>query len=367
MSDRPCIRGCTRPGVHYATCVDFGKSDGECKGCAPVEARDGVLLCDRCYGRLRRRIEAAPDLVGHLRSLADPLKATAYDRVRVQSSGSDGSPAPVSVELIDAADDIMHVLGAKKLEPGCASDVAYEQAYDEVWLILAGFDRLANSLDVLEWWRLVMSPVLEENPEFWTISRALSRWPLEDRRTRANQPCPECGLRSVTVTPPRSQFARTWFVCQSCGWRKTERDDDGLWAAAFGQYADTGHDEGSNMAERNGVSVARNKLARRDIDVSGVVKTGIEYVIDHAEQVEAIGVLGVPTAAIVGATPLLAEQFALLADDIARQVRGNYENGVLIAGGARLVAAAIRASVEGGTVLEDLAASATAKPVEVTA
>lgn len=350
MSDRVCARGCTVEGVHFATCPDYGRT-GTCRGCAPVAARDGVLLCDRCYGRLRRRIEAAPDLIGHLRSIADPLKATVYDRVMVQGSGSAESPAPVAADLLDASADIMHVLSGGRLEPGVSAERAYSQALDAVRFILAGFDQLANDADaILDWWQLVMSVELVEHPEFWTITAALSRWPLEDRRRWAKQPCPECGLRGVAITPPRHKYARTWFACQSCGWRKTDKDDDGLWAAAFGLYAETGHDEGSNMGTK--------ALGIRDIDLSEAVSTGVQYVLDHAEQVEKVGTFGVPAAAITGAVPALAEQFALVAEQLADEVRGKYSNGDLIAGGARLVAAAIRASAqEDDTGLLDLLAS----------
>jgi hypothetical protein len=354
MSDRACVRGCQVEGVHYANCPDFGRTDGECRGCAPVEARDGVLLCDRCYGKLRRRLEVVPDLVAHLRSIADPLKAMQYDRPQIHGSGSAVAPAPVSADLIDAANDICHVIGCGRLEPGASSESAYKRAYWTVAYLLESFDQIANDAEaILEWWPLVMSASLPDQPDFWTITRALSRWPLEDRRTWAKQPCPECGLRTVKVSPPRHRYSRTWFACSSCSWRKTEKDDDGLWAAAFGQYARS-HDEGSNM----------QKIEVHDIDLGDAIKVGVQYVIENGDAVERVGAYGVPTAAIIGATPVLAEQFCEIAESIAKTAKANYVNGDLIAGGARLVAAAIRAAVQGdGTaVLDALAAELAAIP-----
>lgn len=76
-----------------------------CRDCVMVEARDGVLLCERCYRRLRRHIEDAADIVGHLRSIADPTTAAVFDRIRVQSSAIE-IPAPVAADLIDASNDI---------------------------------------------------------------------------------------------------------------------------------------------------------------------------------------------------------------------------------------------------------------------
>lgn len=352
MTGRACIRGCVVEGVHFATCSDFDGKAGTCRGCAPVEARDGVMVCDRCYGRLLRRLEAVPDLVAHLRSIADPLKAAVYDRVLVSGSGSTEAPAPVSADLLDATTDIMHVIAGPRLAPGAASDVAYRHALLAVAEVLDTYDDIANDRAAfLEWWRLIMSASLEDYPEFWTVTRALSRWPLEDRRKWASQPCPECGLRAVKITPPRHRYSRTWFVCEKCGWRKTERDDDGLWAAAFGQYAEQDrHDEGSpNMGETK-------KFEPKDIDLTEPIMAGIRHVIENAETVAKIGDYGVPTAAVAGAVPVLAEQFAQLADDMARHVREHYQHGDLMAGGARLVAAAIRSAVQGGLILDSLVA-----------
>lgn len=353
---RPCIRGCTINGVHFATCADYGRTDGACKGCAPSDARDGVLLCDRCYTRLRRRLEVAPDLVAHLRSIADPLKAVRYDRESVSSSGPTAAPAPVSADLLDACADIMRTIYAGKLEPGAASDVAYHQALGAVGYLLDTFDILANDSEgVLEWWRLVMSHELPDQPEFWTITAALSRWPLEERKRWAKQPCPECGMRAVKITPPRHKHSRTWFDCSNCGWRKNETDDDGLWAAAFGQYADD-YEEPKTTQEKED-AMAPNKITPRDINVEAALKAGVQYVVDHEDEVKAAGAAGQFAAFLVGAIPALAEEFALVGDQVAADVRRLYQHGDLIAGGARMTAATIRAAVQTSSVLDDLAAA----------
>ncbi|KEP72870.1 hypothetical protein HR12_39515, partial [Microbacterium sp. SUBG005] len=99
--------------VHFATCPWLGVEEGSeraaamlaagvasCSGCAPRIARDGVLLCEGCYRRIRRLLGDVADLIAHLRSLADPLKAAVYDRVMVSSSRPD-LPAPVPADLVD--------------------------------------------------------------------------------------------------------------------------------------------------------------------------------------------------------------------------------------------------------------------------
>ena len=348
MTDRFCVRGCTTPGVHFATCPDYALGDaGSCKGCAPVEARDGVLICSRCYDRLRRRLEVAPDLIAHLRVLADPLKAFDYTRVRVQTSASEGSPAPVPADLLDACRDIMHAIQGGQLDPGAASDAAYRQALGAVGYLLAHYDELANDGDtILAWWRLVMSFELPEDPEFWTITKALSRWPLDDRRKWAQQPCPECGTRSVKITPPRHRHARTWLDCANCGWRKTETDDDGLWAAMFGLYAD--HYDDSNMTtEQKEIEMAERKstTGAEGMDFGEAFKAGVDFALAHATETDPASPSGPFAAFMVGALPLIGEEFAKAAERSAVVTRRLYQNGDLMAGGMRLVAKAIRESV----------------------
>ncbi|MCB8043665.1 hypothetical protein JM654_04000 [Microbacterium oxydans] len=68
-----------------------------------------MLICERCYRSLRRHLEDAADIVGHLRSIADPTKAAVFDRIRVQSSAIE-IPAPVAADLIDASNDITTTL-----------------------------------------------------------------------------------------------------------------------------------------------------------------------------------------------------------------------------------------------------------------
>lgn len=339
-----CVRGCTVRGVHYATCSSYA-GQGDCMGCALADARDGVLLCNRCYGRLWRRLELVPDLVAHLRSMADPMKAAVYDRVMVSGSSGETAPAPVSSDLLDAAGDIMHTLGASALRAGADSEWAYFATLGTVGAVLARFDDIAaDKTSALEWWDLVMAVELPEFPEFWTVTKALSRWPLEDRRRWAAHPCPECGKKTVKISPPRHQGSFVWFDCKGCEWQRTDADDDGLWAAMFGVYAAGGSGEETMKTE------TKSGFKPEPIDMAVPVKAGVQYVLEHAREVERAGSAGVPAAVLVGAMPAIAEQFAQLAEQLAAHVKASYENGELIAGGARMVATAIREAVqdEGG-------------------
>jgi hypothetical protein len=233
--------------MHYAACPDFGKDGGDCRGCVPREAADGALICSRCISRLKSAIADAPDLMARIRSEADPLKAAVYDRELVSGGNPAHAPAPVSADLLDAGDAIMTTLWATALlitwgqaplgryvvQPHASSEGVHAMAEEWAEIILADLPNFANRLEVVPF----ASAVLDrpEDPDGWSISKALSRWPVEDRSYWAAQPCPAdlggCGLRAVKVTPPKSQHAQAGYRCEKCGWHP--RSDLGRARAAL--------------------------------------------------------------------------------------------------------------------------------------
>ena len=252
MSDRYCVRGCVVRGEHYAACAHSGpdyEGDTPCSGCVQVEARDGVLLCERCYRRLRRHIEDAADIVGHLRSIADPTKAAVFDRVRVQSSSIE-IPAPVAADLIDASNDITttlnmwanHVAGEDRPGAGLPAGAMADAAHDVVQLaadvIVDELDHLANDshqIDAL--WEGIVT-VHRDAPDVWTVADAAVRWPLEDSPRWAQAACPKCDLMAVRVQPGRSgRPSRYRCTTAECDWEANSSDDGGLWASVFAEPA----------------------------------------------------------------------------------------------------------------------------------
>ncbi|TFD41731.1 hypothetical protein E3T37_03505 [Cryobacterium sp. TMT2-10] len=243
MAERVCVRGCAVRGVHFAACPNFGDADEDgCRGCVPTVAREGALICDRCYKRLLTMLEAAPDVIALIRSQADPLKAAVYDQEMVSGSASDAAPAPVKADLIDASDDMIRILrrwaGMRiiGLEPGEESDAAHGHALEAVEVIVGMLDILVNDKEmILGLCADVIDMPPTEHKDAWTIIRAVRRWPTEDQSFWAAQPCPEvgCGLRAVKVIPPRRKGGPTRYLCAKCGWEKHDDDDDGLWAVAF--------------------------------------------------------------------------------------------------------------------------------------
>lgn len=208
MSERSCVLGCTVPDVHYATCDWYGVekrlvpvkaelpiAPEACNGCAPASARDGVLICDRCYRRMRGHLENAADLVGRMRSLADSRRATVYDSVRVSSGMLAESPAPTPADLIDASEDVMRSLRAWAvfvdprsglvggMPAGAGALAAYDYARSCANVILGDFDRIANNADDVQ---QLAEAVLTRHPvdddgvrPFWSIVDAVSRYHLE--------------------------------------------------------------------------------------------------------------------------------------------------------------------------------------------
>jgi hypothetical protein len=240
-TERACRRGCTIKGEHYATCADYGRdAEGDCRGCAPRVAVDGSLICGRCFGRLRRNLDAAADLLDVLRTRADPSKAQVYDKVIVGGSLGDLTPGPVSADIVDASEQIMreliawaryastgeHAPGDFILAPGASAQVAASEARLAARAILAHLCDLANDAEQIDaLCHFVLDQWLDDadrdvDDRGWTLARALGRWPLEERAWWAAQPCPMCDRRAVYVTPPRTSGGATTYQCRaaSCGW-----------------------------------------------------------------------------------------------------------------------------------------------------
>ncbi|GAT73574.1 hypothetical protein MHM582_2068 [Microbacterium sp. HM58-2] len=179
MSERFCIRGCTHRDRHMAACPEYGLREAyeravaagvpnvsyvpRCWGCAPRECRDGSLICDRCFGRMRALLADGPDLLGRVRSLADPGKATPTDKEPGGVRSSE-PPAPVSADYLDAL-------------------VVLEQLTPWWHVTLSDY---SNDLDVITWLGAV---VLDEHPEVegireaWSVADVAKKWGPE-RRTK---------------------------------------------------------------------------------------------------------------------------------------------------------------------------------------
>jgi len=245
---RPCARGCTIRDVHFAACPDFS-GGGSCRGCAPVDAIDHSLICQRCHDRITSALADTPDVLARIRSEADPLKAAVYDREMVSGGKGAHAPAPVSADALDAGDAVMTILwaahmvmngreprGSYTISPNIDSRDAHDMALDYATELIEGLPEMSNTSHILTLAEMTLT--MPEDRDDWTIAKALLRWPIEDRSYWATQPCPEadCGLRTVKVFPPKLDSQDTLYKCQGCGWR-APREDTELWAEVFTRKA----------------------------------------------------------------------------------------------------------------------------------
>ena len=202
MSDRACVRGCIRPGVHYAACpwdhVEAGSERAAeltaegvapCSGCAARECRDGSMICDKCFGRMRGLLRDASDMLARLQSIADPRKATPTDQPHFGSSSVE-PVAPVPADVLDALAVVEFVAAT----------------FDEDTLRHVSNDRervLQMSEYVIE-----RHPVIDGERAAWSLQDAIDRWGVErrDRSKLAWEPDVDGELASFDVHEHGDRF-----------------------------------------------------------------------------------------------------------------------------------------------------------------
>lgn len=234
-----------RRGEHYAACPDYMVGGpGTCRGCVPREAVGESLICGRCFARTRALLEAVPDMLAHLRSLTNPLRAAVYDREPGGGSRLH-APPPVPVEVLDAANFLTTLvwsageiaegrapIGAMPVPPGAGAAVMHDYAAERVEVILDALPALSGRAEVIPLVDAVAGRPASRDE--WTVATIFERWSLREEPWWAAQPCPEpsCGVRAVKVTPPGYPGDETRYECVKCGWVAPD-DTDGFWAECF--------------------------------------------------------------------------------------------------------------------------------------
>lgn len=219
MSDRVCIRGCKKRGVHYAACPRSDENyvgPVDCSGCAERECRDGSLICDRCFGRLRALVRDVDDLMGRLQSLADPMKATPTDKTPGGRSASVEPPAPIDAELADAMNDISHTLNGWDRH----TDYQLEKA-------LPDLVNDAEHMRVLGVGFLDRNLLVDGIRHFWSVQDAVDKWGVE-RRTDAFV-YPDDDGEEVELAPVREWFDRLLTIQQAANRAKVSQRQVQRW------------------------------------------------------------------------------------------------------------------------------------------
>lgn len=196
IRDGECVLGCTLRGVHFATCADYGREPAEatCRGCAPSPVYAGSAICSRCFGRARGLLRDAPDLIGRLRSLSDPMKAMLIEPVKISSRPVE-AVAPVGPDLLDAAAMILanlrdwaHALHHEPGLPwhsrtaGLSTLSAFRLASEYSRSIIAQLEVVtADAGRVMDFAEavLVVHPEIDGERHAWSIADAMYRWGAE--------------------------------------------------------------------------------------------------------------------------------------------------------------------------------------------
>lgn len=242
---RPCVRGCRYRGVHVEGCP----GDDICRGCAPARAVEGLNLCRKDLDRLRTTLSDAADLCGHIRTLMDPAKATQFGE-KLAKGKPPTAPAPVPADMIDAADAVIVTLVWWAQYMGDDTPYASFGVTGRGWTATStperGFavakwaaDFIVDHLDELaadSYAGMFAKAVLSQpdDPEEWSIAKAIARFPMHSPPYWASKPCPmpACGLRTVRVTPPLRSGDRTSYDCRGCGWSPSSADFE-AWVVYF--------------------------------------------------------------------------------------------------------------------------------------
>jgi hypothetical protein len=201
------------------------------------------MVCQRCWAGLRRCLGDVPELLAVLADMRRPLAAARCDKVMVAGGGA-VAPAPLRADVIDATRDLCKTLEAwawwavdgvvrepRGELPLVSPGVARWSAECHAAAILGELGRICNSRDAAGLCEAVLGPAA---PGFWTVAKALARWPLEDRAAWAVEPCPWCDKKTVRVRPPRFAGDVTACRCEDpqCGWAA----DDSLRPEVVGAF-----------------------------------------------------------------------------------------------------------------------------------
>lgn len=232
-AEMPCIRGCTYPA----------RIEGEEP--SPRPAKHGHL-CSSCYWRLWHALKEIPDLMANMRLKINPTRAAAYDSEKTSREKRAGSPAPLNIDPLDAADALLAKLalwtddlgeklnvrppsiriwmgasepqGFHVISPASAHDIATQLVH---WFTIrlddiAATNSAAAFHDDISWgWE-------DQQGDYRSLGvlKLKGQYGPEPRPLRAadKRECPVCGAREVFVAWPDHLDPDLRILCGRCKW-----------------------------------------------------------------------------------------------------------------------------------------------------
>ena len=222
------------PGKHRDQCTTTdcpGCLRTPCKGCQPAQAADHTHICRWHTGRLTRALGDAPDLITHLHEMIEPGSGAGEERV---TRGELAPPAPLRVDAVAAADDLVRVLGS------WAARIATERRLTAFLAPQRGGNRRARQItDVLDHVQRLTTHQEHALTANWAaayvrditteIGALRATWPMEERPVYLPVPCPACGASSLARWAPRWQGAPTTICCEMSDCRTVVDEDRYPW------------------------------------------------------------------------------------------------------------------------------------------
>lgn len=222
----PCIRGC----------VWDPAMEGEEP--RPKEAKHGDL-CASCFWRMKHALRMIPDLMANMRVKMIPAGVANYEAERVSGS-SEGSPAPLRVDALDASDALfaklvswidalseeMHAappsirtwMGFSEVQGSrpVSAVAAHDQAAQLTAWFLVRLDAIAGSTSAVAFH--------DDLCWGWDDSQGVyaltGQYGVEPRPLKAadKRECPVCGAHEVFVKWPDRLDPDVAILCGRCAW-----------------------------------------------------------------------------------------------------------------------------------------------------
>ena len=209
---------------HLDECDGTTTLGRECRGCLPRRAEYG-LLCHTCHRRLELVLTDAPVIDRWLTGNLAPHDSGINENGKVQGGG-DGSPAPLSVEILTQR-NLMRDQLTEWVDDWCEQRTLvgpdHHTVASDAQFLLMWLPTMEREDWIGDWWEALAETISQ--------AHALAPWRPAVRRI-PRVPCPGCGESNLVIYGGGSDV-----TCQSCKIIMTE-ERFGLWERVLEQEAE---------------------------------------------------------------------------------------------------------------------------------